>query len=463
MEELLAADNGGGLVDDDALAALAQRAAQRVAQPEAVQQAVPAARRSRPAPQDGDGAPPPHFPRAEKIGRRQDSPGYDPVVNSDAHEKDDQGGGQADQKLCEVCGTPLPRRQGRGRPARYCTDSASCRSKASRARQRTARLTDGQLLDALKAVAPMRPGAADAMPPGPLQRVAALGEALGGAAYHYAATVQADGASAQALERLRQVVALFSGQLLEAAEQAHRDALANPPIPLRAENGSAPRLVAARPGGPGGASRWGSGLDGAPISARNENRAPANESPILQRAENESAPRLVAARPGGPGGASRQGAAPAPAVPGFDGAPISARDENRPPVSEPPISQRAEKAADTTPPHAGTRYASDPLDRVPISRRGLGPTEYASVLTEIGPHWAIRGWYDQDHLCLIARGDELVGWVEEEPGSGWLAFVGLESSHTYLVDGQDRPVLLANARLAACALSLALRQDPART
>ncbi|GLW75497.1 hypothetical protein Kpho02_77940 [Kitasatospora phosalacinea] len=72
VEQLLAADGGGGLVDDDdALAALVQRAAQRaaqpvqpaqrVAQPEAVQQAVPAARPSLPAPQDGGGAPPPLF------------------------------------------------------------------------------------------------------------------------------------------------------------------------------------------------------------------------------------------------------------------------------------------------------------------------------------------------------------------------------------------------------------------
>ncbi|MFF2820490.1 hypothetical protein ACFVT9_33815 [Kitasatospora cineracea] len=373
-------------------------------------------------------------------------------MNFDAHEKgepggeDHQDGEQADQKRCEVCGAPLPRRQGRGRPARYCTDSASCRSKASRARRREAHAGDEQLLAALQAVAPMRQGLADEMVPGPLQRVAALGEALGGAAYHYAATVQADGASDRALERLRQAVDLFSGRLLEAAAQAHRDALANPPIseraengpaanPLpgpaiseRAENGAVPRLVPPRPGGPGGRPAPepapvpdGDGLAEPPISTRDENNAPTAPA-ISERAENQAVPRLVPPRPGGPGGRP----VPAPA-----------------PVPDAPA------------PHS--------LVLLPIGRRGLGPTTYASALTEAGPGWEIRGWDDQEHLCLVAHRGRIVGWTEYGVGgeAGWVAVVGLGSPPPYLVDAQDRPIRRAGARLAARDIALALTRMPA--
>ncbi|MGW4816921.1 hypothetical protein ACWEPB_35480 [Kitasatospora cineracea] len=393
-------------------------------------------------------------------------------MNFDAHEKDEPGGedhqdgGQADQKRCEVCGAPLPRRQGRGRPARYCTDSASCRSKASRARRREAHVGDEQLLAALQAVAPMRPGLADEMVPGPLQRVAALGEALGGAAYHYAATVQADGASDRALERLRQAVDLFSGRLLEAAAQAHRDALANPPIsertesgsaanPLpgpaiseRAENGAAPRLVPPHPGEPGGRPAPepapvpdGDGLAEPPISTRDENNAPtapaisgraengsaANPSSgpaISERAENGAVPRLAPPHPGEPGGRP----VPAPA-----------------PVPDAPAPQ----------PHS--------LVLLPIGQRGLGPTTYASALTEAGPGWEIRGWDDQEHLCLVAHRGRIVGWTEYGVGgeAGWVAVVGLNSPPPYLVDAQDRPIRRASARLAARDIALALTQMPA--
>ncbi|GAA2752875.1 hypothetical protein [Kitasatospora cinereorecta] len=122
------------------------------------------------------------------------------------------------------------------------------------------------------------------------------------------------------------------------------------------------------------------------------------------------------------------------------------------------------------PPRGGTSAAApaepapqpDPLDLLPLDRRGLGPTTYSSPLPEIGPAWEIRGWADQNGLCMVARGDQLVGWTEAGVGGrdGWIAFVGFAEPLTYLVDAQDRPIRHSSAGRAAQSISLALRQDP---
>ncbi|MFI1522867.1 hypothetical protein [Kitasatospora cineracea] len=100
---------------------------------------------------------------------------------------------------------------------------------------------------------------------------------------------------------------------------------------------------------------------------------------------------------------------------------------------------------------------------MPIGRRGLGPTTYASALTEIGPGWEIRGWEDQEHLCLVAHHDRIVGWAEYGAGgeAGWVAVVGLGSPPSYLADPQDRSIRHPSARLAARTIALALTRKPA--
>jgi hypothetical protein len=60
-------------------------------------------------------------------------------------------------------------------------------------------------------------------PPGPRRRVLELADALAGAAYFFARTV--DDEPAMALTRLRSAGARFTGQLLEAAQALHDDAL----------------------------------------------------------------------------------------------------------------------------------------------------------------------------------------------------------------------------------------------
>ncbi|MFD5565858.1 hypothetical protein [Kitasatospora griseola] len=338
-------------------------------------------------------------------------------MNSDAHEKEEDGPGgeQADRKRCEVCGTALPRRQGRGRPARYCTDSASCRSKASRARQRATRLGDDQLLAALRDVAPMRPGAADGMTPGPLQRVAALGEALGGAAYHYTATVQAGDDSTRALERLRQAVALFSGRLLEAAEQAHLDALADPPISQRAENTAAPRRAA--------------DLGSPAISARTENAAASRPTP----ADPDGPPR------------PRPGAAPAEAD--LDGPAISTRTEKTSTANPPLPTTSHARAVDSAP-----RLALAAQRTVPFPA-DLGEPDLSQPFGALTAH----AWRGRTGLVALHRGRQRIGWVQQGLPDlpGWAALV----DGRLVLDAVDRePLLAADAQPAADLLVLALRQ-----
>ncbi|WP_157032483.1 hypothetical protein [Kitasatospora cheerisanensis] len=102
---------------------------------------------------------------------------------------------------------------------------------------------------------------------------------------------------------------------------------------------------------------------------------------------------------------------------------------------------------------------------MPVDQRRLGPTTFATLLPEIGPGWEIRGWIDQDDVCLVARDDRLVGWTEAARDSlgGWIAFVGFGEPLTYLVDTQDRPIRHPDARTATRSIALALRQDSTRT
>ncbi|MFF2631121.1 hypothetical protein ACFVUN_35805 [Kitasatospora griseola] len=141
----------------------------------------------------------------------------------------------------------------------------------------------------------------------------------------------------------------------------------------------------------------------------------------------------------------------------------ASRDASRPELhaSRDASPERVEASRDASPAPAPDAQP-DPLDLVPIGRRGLGPTAYSSALPEIGPGWEVRGWTGRDHLCLVVRDDRAVGWAEDRLGGadGWVAFVGLGDPPVYLVDAQDRPVRHATARSAARSVSLALRQNP---
>ncbi|MCX5215641.1 hypothetical protein OG689_41540 [Kitasatospora sp. NBC_00240] len=146
---------------------------------------------------------------------------------------DDPSGTASPGPPCGWCEAPLPP-SAKGRPRAYC--DLSCKSKAAR-RRLAARpkppapkppAPEAPAAPAAAAVA-LPPGvlaaAAEDEPAGPRRRVLELADALAGAAYWYARTLDARD-PAQALTGLRSAVQAFTEQLLEAAQAAHDDALA---------------------------------------------------------------------------------------------------------------------------------------------------------------------------------------------------------------------------------------------
>uniref|UniRef100_UPI002F906DE5 hypothetical protein n=1 Tax=Kitasatospora indigofera TaxID=67307 RepID=UPI002F906DE5 len=131
--------------------------------------------------------------------------------------------------LCGWCQAPLPPAP-KGRPRAYC--DLSCKSKAARRRLAERPKPPAPAAPAgLAAAAPALPpgvlaAAAEDAPPGPRRRVLELADALAGAAYFFARTVD-DGDPTLALTRLRTAVPRFAAQLLEAAQAAHDDVRAD--------------------------------------------------------------------------------------------------------------------------------------------------------------------------------------------------------------------------------------------
>ena len=187
--------------------------------------------------------------------------------------------------LCGWCEKPLPPAP-KGRPRTYC--DLSCKSKAAR---RRIAVRAGQPAPAGPAGAPgaavsLPPGvlaaAAEAEQPGPRRRVLELADALAGAAYYFAHTLD-NGDPTHALTTLRTAVPRFTAQLLQAAQAAHDDAvdaLSAPPAAnlgghldgVPAHLGGVPAHLDGVPANLGGVPAH---LDGLSVSKRRfENPAP---------------------------------------------------------------------------------------------------------------------------------------------------------------------------------------------
>ncbi|MER8188413.1 hypothetical protein [Kitasatospora sp. NPDC094015] len=332
------------------------------------------------------------------------------------------------ERTCRGCGTVLPPHTGRGRPKKSC--DRACESKAYR------RTVAERHQDAVAAtLVPPRGGNGGGPDGGPERGSTQRQELL-----ELAARVQR--IAAGYLERLDAAAAGTSDDV-RAAEalrllETGLDALTGRMLRL----GSTIRYETLH-----GYDDW----------------SPAAGMPARQQAPAAPTPALVPPR-GGNAPASLQPAADRPrAVPGPAPGPPGGAD-----LTPPRGGIQDGRSPAPIPPRGGTRAAApaepaaqpEPLDLLPLDRRGLGPTTYSSPLPEIGPAWEIRGWADQDSLALVARDDRLVGWAENHGGGGWIAFVGFGAPLTYLVDVQDRPIRHLSAGRAAQSISLALRQDP---
>lgn len=146
---------------------------------------------------------------------------------------DDPSGAAVPGPLCGWCQAPLPPAP-KGRPRTYC--DLSCKSKAARRRiaerpkppatAAPAGLTAADLTAVAFALSPgVLATAAEGEPAAPRRRVLELADALAGAAYYFARTLD-DGDPTHALTRLRTAVPRLSAQLLQAAQGAHDDAVA---------------------------------------------------------------------------------------------------------------------------------------------------------------------------------------------------------------------------------------------
>ncbi|MFJ1709220.1 hypothetical protein [Kitasatospora sp. NPDC088346] len=336
------------------------------------------------------------------------------------------------ERTCRGCGKELPPHTGRGRPKKSC--NRACESKAYR------RTVAERHQDAVAATLVPPRGGNDGGPDGDPKRGAAqrrefldLAARVQRIAHTYLDRLDATAAGTS--DDVRAVEAL---RLLETS--------------LDALTGRMLRL--------GGTIRYET-LHGY------GDWAPAAGMPARQQAPVEAAaPTLVPPRGGNAPdlaepAADRPQPAPGPAPVPSGGAdltpPRGGIQDGRSPA---PIPPRGGTSAAAPAGPAEPAAQPDPLDLLPLDRRGLGPTTYSRPLPEIGPGWEIRGWADQNSLALVARDDRLVGWTENRSGAGWIAFVGLGEPLTYLVDAQDRPIQHLSAGRAAQSISLALRQDP---
>ncbi|MFF2819544.1 hypothetical protein ACFVT9_28990 [Kitasatospora cineracea] len=340
-----------------------------------------------------------------------------------------ESGGRPDGPRCKVCGTPI-RGDGPGQRPAYC--GRACSSKAYRARTR-----DKQ---AAALAATTLDGSREPLSSGAAQQIADLGAVVERLARGLAQTLD---------QGVRPGVAPVTGRMvlglpLSGLERAVQELLSR----ARAATHQALAAYEREVDGSREASD-----SVARESVQGEGRVPAEAvAPAVGPAPEAAPPR--------PRDASRDASRE-----DLD----ASRGASRPDLNAPRVASRPDLNVPRVASPAGeesSRVASpatESLVLLPIDQRDLGPTTYASALTEAGPGWEIRGWDDQEHLCLVAHRGRIVGWTEYGVGgeAGWVAVVGLGSPPPYLVDVQDRPIRRAGARLAARDIALALTRMPA--
>ncbi|MCX5215913.1 hypothetical protein OG689_43000 [Kitasatospora sp. NBC_00240] len=361
---------------------------------------------------------------------------------------DDPSGTASPGPLCGWCEAPLPPAP-KGRPRAYC--DLSCKSKA--ARQRIAQRPKPAVVEVSASSAPVAfalpPGvlaaAAEDEPAGPRRRVLELADALAGAAYYFARTVD-DSDPTQALTRLRTAVPWFATRLLEQAQAAHDEAVAalapRPATHLDAPSGH---------------------LDGPAVSNRRfEKRASVGgTTPAGTAFGNGTTTPAVASRPGpvessGPSSAGRPGG---PRLTDrFVNQPTPAElEEARRMLSSPQVLARVSpqlRGRDTTPapvpapaggaPQPGNRPApaaaaaptreqlrqpadGERLVAAPPTpyERGFGDCDVLLALPRLGAGWELAGWRDNNLAYFVLHDGEIVGWVEIGIGAvpRWAAII----------------------------------------
>ncbi|WP_329501524.1 hypothetical protein [Kitasatospora herbaricolor] len=381
---------------------------------------------------------------------------------------DDPSGTAVPGPPCGWCEAPLPP-SAKGRPRAYC--DLSCKSKAARRRlaeRPKPPATEAPAAPAAAAVA-LPPGvlaaAAEDEPAGPRRRVLELADALAGAAYWYARTLDARD-PAQALTGLRSAVQAFTGQLLAAAQAAHDDALA----------ARAPRPDAHLDAVPGHLDTPEVHLDGPAFSDRRFEiampadgttravPAPAGAATAALRSRAAGAPaghldavpgHLDAPAPdlddrafsdrrfeiGGPAGGTT-GRVPGPAdgttTPGPGPAPTPGPDtdrfENRPAPTEAEleearriltspqvlarVSPRLRNDTALAParaaavPQADIRPAPAPAAPPNPFKRGFGDCDILLALPQLDAGWQLAGWKTNALAYFVLHDGEIVGWVE---------------------------------------------------
>uniref|UniRef100_UPI002F90F71C hypothetical protein n=1 Tax=Kitasatospora indigofera TaxID=67307 RepID=UPI002F90F71C len=368
--------------------------------------------------------------------------------------------------LCGWCQAQLPPAP-KGRPRVYC--DLSCKSKAARRRlaERPKSPTPAAPA-ALAAAAPALPpgvlaAAAEDTPPGPRRRVLELADALAGAAYFFARTVD-DGDPTLALTRLRTAAPRFAAQLLEAAQAAHDDALADraprsavhldatpghldtPEVHLDGPSFSDRRFEIATPAdGTTGAVPAPAGVAtaalrsraaGAPAGHLDDPAPDLDARPVSDRRFEIATPAggTTGRVPGPADGTTTPGPGPAP-TPG----PNTERFENRPGLTEAELEQARRiltspqvlarvspqlrndtalaPAGAAAVPQADTRPAPAPAAPAPAAppnpfKRGFGDCDILLALPQLDADWQLAGWKTNALAYFVLHDGEIVGWVE---------------------------------------------------